>query len=936
VKSFQKSLILIVGLILFSLFYAQPVKASCANVPISGDYTVTSSCTFANTVDGVDSGPGSVNSASIIVPPGQTLTVNQNTTISYGQIQLQNGASFGSRTDLTTGASYGDYSAAADFNGDGKPDLAVSNNGTSIYIYLGTGTGFPASPSYTLNVGSGVLADHLVAADFSGDGKPDLAVTLYNQASSPQVEIFTNSGGTLPTNPSYGIAAGFGTLHMVAADFNGDGKPDLAVINYNDGNGLYIFINNNGTLPSTPTQALSQNGAIDIATADFNGDGKPDLAVFNVNSVSGTQGIDIYLNTSGSISSISYILTASLTGGELIAGDFNGDGKPDLAVGANYTVSLLIFINNNGTLPTNANYNINPNFGISDMAVSDFNGDRVDDLVVGGGGVLKIYYGDQIKSSSSNPGTTLTLSASSYSISAGDFNNDGKKDVAITDGTPVVSYFLNTGTITGLINFNTQHTTILKKGPLWVPNQDGDGAPDTGNPTQVAQATQPGGYSRRDVLTTLTADCAPADNTKWQNFTMYTDADGDNYGAGSSSQVCIGLSAPPGYSFNNTDCDDTSSHVYQNLSCAGTPTTKSYSAAQQTYTVPAGVTSLQIEAYGGIGGSGYSGAIGGNGGYVKGKYTVTPNETLYIYTGGAASTTTAGYNGGGAYGDGYSSYDGGAGGGATDVRQGGTALANRIIVAGGGGGGGAKYSTYGAGGPGGAGGAATGATGSNGSYTTYSTYFGYGGGGGTSSAGGAGGAKGYTTGGAGAVGTSGTGGTGGTYTTSSTYNGGGGGGGGYWGGGGGGTSRYEGAGGGGGGSNYVGAGTNTVSTAGVNNTNGYVVLTPYVTTCSGAACMGSCAGWVNAGYCWYNGATQASCNTTCSTHGGVAGGTCDWTGDPINCSTCLHFYSTATCPQSLPYAPYHTNSNVCYYHSGGNSNCDYTAIGMNPQCACNN
>ena len=105
-------------------------------------------------------------------------------------------------------------------------------------------------------------------------------------------------------------------------------------------------------------------------------------------------------------------------------------------------------------------------------------------------------------------------------------------------------------------------------------------------------------------------------------------------------------------------------------------TTFSYTGAQQTFTVPSGVSTITIQTYGAQGTNGAS--PGGLGGYVSGDLTVTAGNTLYVYVGGRA-----GFNGGAS---GHS--NGGSGGGASDVRSGGTAYTDRVIVAGGGGGGG--------------------------------------------------------------------------------------------------------------------------------------------------------------------------------------------------------------------------------------------------------
>jgi len=237
--------------------------------------------------------------------------------------------------------------------------------------------------------------------------------------------------------------------------------------------------------------------------------------------------------------------------------------------------------------------------------------------------------------------------------------------------------------------------------------------------------------------------------------------------------------------------------------------TFSYSGAEQHFKVPRGVTQLKVVASGASGptasssGCGYE---GGSGGLVKATIPVTPGEKLAVVVGGEGDSGSAcgtsgkgGFNGGGNGGEGVSASNGTGGGGASDVREGGDTLLNRILVAGGGGGGGENLS-YGAG-RGGAGGRRVGGHGGSG-YRCSSD--GHGGRGGTQIAGGRGGRGGritcgdYTRAAHGYPGGSGIGGDGGAGYYSG---GGGGGGGGYYGGGGGGTGAENtfGSGGGGGG-----------------------------------------------------------------------------------------------------------------------------------------
>jgi len=270
---------------------------------------------------------------------------------------------------------------------------------------------------------------------------------------------------------------------------------------------------------------------------------------------------------------------------------------------------------------------------------------------------------------------------------------------------------------------------------------------------------------------------------------------------------------------------------------AQTTTTYNYVGNYETYVVPPGITLIQIETWGAQGQAltieNYNGSTGGLGGYAQGQLIVTPGQTLYIYVGGEGQDNAPGFNGGGAGGygtpsDGMAGYAG-SGGGASDVRVGGTALTDRIIVAGGGGGGGRDYvngscQPCGTGGNGGAGGGLIGGNGMD-PDDTGSTYYnvGSGGAGGDQSVGGNGGA-----GTEGINGNSGILGTGGDGINGSQSVASGGGGGGYYGGGAGaGTNSGSGAAGGGGagGSSYVGGVTTGSTTSGINSGNGKIIIT---------------------------------------------------------------------------------------------------------------
>ena len=246
----------------------------------------------------------------------------------------------------------------------------------------------------------------------------------------------------------------------------------------------------------------------------------------------------------------------------------------------------------------------------------------------------------------------------------------------------------------------------------------------------------------------------------------------------------------------------------------------------QEWTVPED-GSYKIEVWGAEGGDGTNTTYcyGGKGGYAYGNKTLSAGDILYISVGqlgisnndNSCSGYAGGFNGGGDGGTSTagcpSQYAGPGGGGASDVRSGGTALGNRIIVGSGGGGGGGgtgSQNMYG-----GNGGGSTGSDGRN--------YYGVGssnggGDGGSQSAGGAGGVDNHSTNYSGLAGSSGNGGDGDT----GTYGGGGGGGGGYYGGGGG-CSHHEG--GGGGGSSYIGGVDDGSTSSGSREGHGKITIT---------------------------------------------------------------------------------------------------------------
>ena len=359
-------------------------------------------------------------------------------------------ASFADKVDYATGVGPSSV-AVADFNGDGQPDLAVADaESNAISIFLGNSNGtFATEVSY--NTGAVSAPISIIAADFNGDSKPDLAVV---NGGSNNVSILLNTGnGTFATDGHIAIKADYATgsfpVSVIAADFNGDGKADLAVAN-SDSNTVSVYINNGG---GTFATKVDYNAKVDnstfgsmptsVTTADFNSDGKPDLAVTNGSSNT----VSVFVNNGDGTFANKVDYAAGKDAISVTAADFNGDNKPDLAV-ANYnggyssTVSVLIN-NGDGTFATKVNYITDT--GSDSIAAADFNGDGKQDLAVTNNVSKTISVLPNNGDGTFANKVDYTTGSFPSSIAAADFNGDGKQDLAVTNyGYNTVSVFLNT------------------------------------------------------------------------------------------------------------------------------------------------------------------------------------------------------------------------------------------------------------------------------------------------------------------------------------------------------------------------------------------------------------------------------------------------------------------------------------------------------------
>lgn len=277
-----------------------------------------------------------------------------------------------------------------DFNGDGKLDLAfdsaLSPSG-ELCIALGNGDGSFQQQHCNqadLNVGP----SSLIAGDFNGDGKLDLAIANGNDGTNTIAMFLGNGDGTLETNNNT-YPAGPDPIALATGDFNRDGKLDLAVVNVTSppsGEFSILLGNGDGTFqaPVPYTVATATSGLVNVVIGDFNRDGNLDLVLSGFDS---TPNFDYFVAGNGDGTFQPAVQTQSIYPYSYYstAADFNGDGNLDLAV-TNYVnilgVSILLG-NGDGTFQPGVDYSVGtPGFNIlCPMAIDDLNADGILDLI---------------------------------------------------------------------------------------------------------------------------------------------------------------------------------------------------------------------------------------------------------------------------------------------------------------------------------------------------------------------------------------------------------------------------------------------------------------------------------------------------------------------------------------------------------------------------
>ncbi len=305
--------------------------------------------------------------------------------------------------------------------------------------------GFNAVLSKSVTGGSGSDGNLITAADWDQDGRSDFAIA--NPANN-SVSIFRSNGSDFDSEVQFSTAQT--PVAIGTGDFNKDGKPDLVVITKTM---VSILLNSgSGTFPAHSDLSAGTDN-LSVATGDFDEDGNPDIAVGD----SGTNQLHvIYSDGSSSpagYTAVDYTTSANTihTPVQIVTGDFNQDGRLDLAVANGAASYLTLWLNSAGTradrFPSgntqNSNLDLPTGYHATGLAAADYDGDGRADLATaatdGTGAQLRVFLNKTTGITINISGGVQSISPDPRSVVAGDFNGDGYLDAMVVSRVGVSS-----------------------------------------------------------------------------------------------------------------------------------------------------------------------------------------------------------------------------------------------------------------------------------------------------------------------------------------------------------------------------------------------------------------------------------------------------------------------------------------------------------------
>ncbi len=367
----------------------------------------------------------------------KSLILNNVDTISSLKGKVLTGGRLNAYRTLEAAKSYTNImpNVSGDFNGDGKDEIAVFcvRNQTGAEIRVGTSgatvqdiSNFSIKFSFDSGFPLDRVANRMVAGDFNGDGKDDIGVlydsTMSGSGSTGSATLYTflSTGNSFTYNKWFSFSTGFPlnrvANRITAGDFNGDGKDDIGVFydSTMSGSGstgsatLYTFLSTGSSFTCNNWFSFSTGFPLNrvanrITAGDFNGDGKDDIGVLYDSTMSGSGStgsatLYTFLSTGSSFTcnnwfSFSTGFPLNRVGDRITAGDFNGDGKDDIGVlydstmsesGSTGSATLYTFLSTGSSFTYNKWLYLSTGYPLKQVAdkisCGDFNGDGKDDI----------------------------------------------------------------------------------------------------------------------------------------------------------------------------------------------------------------------------------------------------------------------------------------------------------------------------------------------------------------------------------------------------------------------------------------------------------------------------------------------------------------------------------------------------------------------------